>query len=586
MMRHWYRKQSVLTQMMLLVAASLALLLTMFFVITGRTINAFRRTNEEYLNNLATQLSNTISANYTNYSKIMRLASYNGALQSFLLCEDEVERFTYFVDATRNLSDAAAMNDQIIDIVFTDRDSQRYNLGDNFYPLPDMDLSDNALHVSNLQQTQNLTSSAAYLVLGREIRSSDRYRQTNQWIGNLYLILQATAFTGSERSAEYSGNVQIYFVDGSDHILWVNSPEYGQDSLQAVLEKADPQIYYTSTEIPSLAPFQIIACQQKAFSLLRELDWQTGYLFTLLLAVLFILLLWFAWVRNLAKPMTQLKGFVEQIGKEELSGLSASVTLQGYQEAEVIGDEITHMLHQIHDLTEDLFKANSDLYESELLARQSELSHLRSQINPHFLYNTLETMVGIAYTHEQPELAEIARSLSIIFKYSIKGDDVVPLKVETKITRNYIHIQHYRFSDRFEALYDIDEECLGDMVPKLILQPLIENAIVHGIEQQQQFCTLTVSAHHIRDMLVLTVQDNGAGIAPARLAALQTKLAESVHSAARVGNTSHIGVVNVDSRIKLMYGAPYGIQIDSELGKGTKVTIKLPRKEGDVPCIR
>ncbi|MDD4851198.1 MAG: sensor histidine kinase, partial [Gemmiger sp.] len=242
--------------------------------------------------------------------------------------------------------------------------------------------------------------------------------------------------------------------------------------------------------------------------------------------------------------------------------------------------------HQIHDLTEKLFRANTDLYESELLAKQSELSHLRSQINPHFLYNTLETMVGIAYTNGQPEIAEIARSLSIIFKYSIKGDDVVPLAIETKITRNYIHIQHYRFSDRFEALFHIDEDCLADMVPKLILQPLIENAIVHGIEQQQAFCQLTLSARHLDGCLVLTVEDDGAGIPADTLAELQEKLQVSVHAASRVGNTAHIGVVNVDSRIKLMYGEEYGIQMDSLLGKGTKVTLRLPIRKGADPCTK
>ena len=251
--------------------------------------------------------------------------------------------------------------------------------------------------------------------------------------------------------------------------------------------------------------------------------------------------------------------------------LSSRVELNGYYEIHSIGNEINAMLAKLDTLTQELVQQKSDLYESRLLAKQAELSHLRSQINPHFLYNTLETMVGIAYTESQPKIAELARALSLIFKYSIKGTDIVPFKDELKIAKNYILIQKTRFEGRFSDNYELDPCFLEDRVPKMILQPLIENAIVHGIEPASEFCHLTISAEHSDGDLVICIQDDGVGIAPQQLLELNERLSHPSTETSR-----HIGIANVHHRIYLMYGALYGVQVESVFGQGTRMTIRLP----------
>ncbi|MDD4851189.1 MAG: hypothetical protein PHO10_10915, partial [Gemmiger sp.] len=334
-MEKWYRSKRLLTQMLMLVCVSLFLLLVMFFIILGQTLKGFQKTNEEYIENMTTQLANTINTNYTSLDKIVRLACYNSALQSFLLCEDEADRFSYYVEASRNLSDVTAMNDLILNVIFTDSSGQRYNLGDNIYPLTEMDLTDNTLHVSNLLHTQSISAEIGYLILGKEIRSADRYQKTNQWIGNIYFVLQPATFTSSEKSADYGGNIEIYFIDGENTVLWKNSPGDTQEKLDSALQNPAALTYFTEQNIEALPGFRIVACQRAPLSLFRVMNWQTGYLFVLAVVLLFIIMLWVVWGRNVARPITQLTSFVEQIDRDELSGLKSSVMLHGYQEAVV-----------------------------------------------------------------------------------------------------------------------------------------------------------------------------------------------------------------------------------------------------------
>lgn len=581
---HWFQKQRLATQLSVLAVFTLLVITIFLSVAASQALKSFQVRNEEYVENLTAQLKQTVTNNYSTFSKIVRLASYNSDVQSFLINENENERFTYYTKLTQNLSDFATLNAQILDIVIIDSKGKRYNLSDAVYVLPAMDLTDNALHISNLERNTKTIGAMSYFVIAKEVRSIDRYAQTNQLIGQIYLILAPNAFTGTDEDTSV-GDTHMFLCDGNDKVIWSNNLQATQDIYDDLLVNPKKYTYHSEVPLPQFQGYRIVACQTAKIRLWDELNQQTGYVLILLAGIIFLLMIWSLWLRNLLRPMKDLTKFVDKIEQSKLGGLSERMSLSGYKEIELVSAELNNMLHQIHTLTKELFDTNANLYESELLAKQSEFLHLRSQINPHFLYNTLETMVGIAYSEGQPEIAQIARSLGVIFKYSIKGEDVVPLKSELKIARNYIHIQHFRFSDRFETVYDIDDDCLADMTPKMILQPLIENAIVHGIEQAERFCKLTITAHHSEDKLLLTVTDNGAGIAPDVLKVLKAKLGTAQRADSH--GSEHIGVLNVNSRLKLMHGSEYGLSIDSEIDRGTSVKIILPcKRKDDARCIK
>ncbi len=569
-MRRWFQKLHVYVQLALVCAFSMVLLIAFFSFNVKRAADSARGTLSEYGSSMIEQLEQTVATNYNTYSKILRLISFDKDVQSFLLNDDDTLRVDLHSALKRALIEVATLSASITDIVVEDTQGRLYNLSDSLLPLPNMDLEGSALCVSGLLRREMSNKATEYLVMGKAIHSIDSYNQTNQRIGNVYLTLSSSAYAGDVRG-DTDTALMLYLTDADGNLLWANVAGATQQALDAARQAPGRMYYFVDAPLERTG-YHIYAAQAEAEDLFSSR--QMAELMAFLALAVLLVLLWIFWARNLVRPLGRLRRFINRLQGGTLSALDDRVMLSGYQEAEVIGSEFNALLQKTQQLTDELVRTNSDLYESQLLAKQSELSSLRSQINPHFLYNTLETMVGIAYTNNQPELAAIARSLSLIFKFSIKGDSMVPLKTEWKIAKSYIDIQHYRFSDRFDVSDSLAPECEDILVPKLILQPLIENAVVHGIEQQSGFCHLCVRAQSDGEVLRLIVTDDGAGIDPDTLHELNVRL----HSSERApdGGSSHIGILNVDSRIKLQYGRVYGVSLESVRGEGTTVTITLP----------
>lgn len=584
-MKKWFTRQHVYTQLAVLASATALIFAAFFITLFQRVESNIQSQRNSYIEDLSAQLQQTVEDNYHSYAEIIRLISYNKDVQSFLGSSKAVEKYSLYTALKRNLTDFASLSPQIQDIILIDTAGERYNMSDQVYPLPFLELSANLLKTSDLQ-TVTPVGGAGYLVMAKRIYSIDSYVQTNQWIGTLYLVLSSAAFTGSDTYPDYGSGTVLFLTDSADALVWTSAAEDAYTLYNTVLEKGEALPYYARREFANIPGYHIVACQMQQANLLSAIDWQTGFVLAVACLFFLIVLGWMYWARGIVRPIRKLAHFMEHVRDSDLNALNDRVYITGYEEVESLGAEFNSMLSEVHDLTERLITTNANLYESELLAKQAELTNLRSQINPHFLYNTLETMVGIAYTEGQPELADIARSLGVIFKYSIKGSEVVPLKAEIKIAESYTFIQQYRFSERLCAEYRIDTDCLECLVPKMIVQPLIENAVVHGVEPQQRKCHITVSAHLHGKELHISVEDDGGGIEPARLAVLQ----ESLHPGplTRSGtHTAHVGLANVDSRIKLIYGPQYGLHLESTLGKGTKTTIVLPLREKEEPaCIR
>lgn len=219
-------------------------------------------------------------------------------------------------------------------------------------------------------------------------------------------------------------------------------------------------------------------------------------------------------------------------------------------------------------------------YANEMLTKQAELSALQSQINPHFLYNTLDSIQGQALRDDNQEIAQMTAALSRFFRYSISmKDSIVTLADELKNVQNYIFIQKYRFGDRFrlEVEYD-DPSTLECKVPQMILQPLVENAVYHGLEKTSEQGCVTVKLARTQHRLDIAVIDNGVGIGEEKLAELNARLERPglLEDAATWKGRSGIALRNVHQRIHLLYGEDYGLHIFSAEGVGTKCVLMLP----------
>ncbi|MGD1817518.1 MAG: sensor histidine kinase [Pleomorphochaeta sp.] len=235
---------------------------------------------------------------------------------------------------------------------------------------------------------------------------------------------------------------------------------------------------------------------------------------------------------------------------------------------------------------EDMDKRLAQILDSDILMsvskRQAQYLALQNQINPHFLYNTLEGIRSEALIEGNKSISSMCEALATFFRYTISHvQNLVPLSQELENTKNYFYIQQYRFGERLTMNINFsdncEEEALRIRIPKLTLQPIVENAIVHGLECKKEKGILNINIDLFNSRLLINVKDNGVGMPEEQLKKLQDALlkesSDQLHSNSYQGG---IALINVNNRIKLLFGERYGLEVTSCLNLGTDVTISLP----------
>lgn len=232
-------------------------------------------------------------------------------------------------------------------------------------------------------------------------------------------------------------------------------------------------------------------------------------------------------------------------------------------------------------LLEKIHKKYGDL----LATKQLEYSILQSQINPHFLYNTLESIRSQAMIDQYDELADMVETLSRYYRYCVSNKkNFVLLEEELESIKNYFKIQQFRFDDRFTLQLSISDDTIYKaVIPKMTLQPLVENAVFHGLEQKKECGLVHVKIYRSDIDIHIFVSDNGFGMPFERVAEINRSM---IHNRAVSQNSSKstgIAMINVNSRIKLQYGEKYGVRIYSTQGKGTDVEVSMPYRQLEEP---
>jgi two-component system, sensor histidine kinase YesM len=240
----------------------------------------------------------------------------------------------------------------------------------------------------------------------------------------------------------------------------------------------------------------------------------------------------------------------------------------------------------LHTSFNEMIKRNQKLilqeYQSKIDARDAQLRALQAQINPHFMYNTLQVIGGMALEKSVQEIYTITLALSDIMRYSLNfSKEMVPLREEIIYLNSYLFIQNQRFGNRIHVKQTISDPLMDMLVPKLVVQPIIENCLIHGFQDKSGDWNISISAEVINGgEVVLTISDNGQGIPSDRLLMIQEELKQGASKA--ITSAHHIGLNNVNSRIKLSFGEIYGLTVESTEGEGTVVSIfmKILMEEG------
>jgi len=287
------------------------------------------------------------------------------------------------------------------------------------------------------------------------------------------------------------------------------------------------------------------------------------FVLIVIITVVFSIVLSYILAKKITKPINQLVLRMQDLSKGDFN---ARVDEVENRDIQVLSDGFNKMSYHIKQLMDNLRKKDYESANARFLA-------LQAQINPHFLYNTLETIRSIAIRNQVESIADMAKSMADIFRYSVDSTkEEVILKDELKHVKNYINIQKIRYKERLNVEFNIDESLLNYKIIKLVIQPLVENAIYHGIDMKKEAGKLCIECSKSEDKVLISVSDNGIGIKKQDLEELRKNLENSID---RKINKS-IGLINVNSRLKLYYGENCSLSIESDYDIGTKVYFKIP----------
>lgn len=282
----------------------------------------------------------------------------------------------------------------------------------------------------------------------------------------------------------------------------------------------------------------------------------------LVLLMLFVMVLIVTIVTGIIRPIQELSQVTEQVSQGDFSARAHVDT----------DDEVAVLAESVNSMTESIEGLVKKIKEDERKMRRADLRLLQEQINPHFLYNTLDTIVWLIEGHDSDKAVNMVMSLSKFFRLVLsKGREYITIQEEEMHIKSYLEIQQVRYRDILEYEIQIDPELYQYKILKLTLQPLVENSLYHGIKYKRAKGTILVSGQLIDGNVHFKVQDNGVGMEPAELEKLRNEIVKPCKDTEK-----GFGLANVNERIRMNFGSEYGMHIDSAIGEGTCVEVVIP----------
>lgn len=281
-----------------------------------------------------------------------------------------------------------------------------------------------------------------------------------------------------------------------------------------------------------------------------------GFVFLIAdIAIIVSVFLIFILVKKLLDPLETLKESMKIVGKGSFSSRVENSST----------DEIGQLSETFNNMADNIQTLIEKVYKMEIAQSQAEIEFLKMQINPHFLYNTLDTINWMARMKDNHDIAEVTTTLADLLRATIKQESMITIGEELRNVRNYIFIQEYRFGDKFSVEYEIDHNALEYVIPNFILQPFVENAIIHGIEPKLSHGLFKIKINKNDNKISFEISDNGIGMSSEKINKILKQCSDE-------NSKQSIGIKNVYRRLKICYKAEGTLKIDSHIGKGTTIS--------------
>ena len=394
----------------------------------------------------------------------------------------------------------------------------------------------------------------------------------NKVLGHIIININERALNRILYDKQLAQDEKIYLIDENNQIFYTSDRNYKEDNSSLQLLNPDNMksekgnfftgkgknkylvVYSTLPKYNWKLIYQVP--QSVITSELKNIDIFFFSIFVLCV-IIFIVLAFFLY-RQIVGPIKDFKVVMDNIGKGNFS-------VQDYDQD--TNNEVVKLYSSINSMTvkvENLIEKNVQMMEQK---KEAEMRALQSQINPHFLYNTLDAINWLAVLNQQPEISDMVKNLSRFFRSVISnGKELITIEEELKHVQAYIEIERFRYKNRFKVMYNIDKRLLKHPTLKLIIQPFVENSLNHGFSHREGEGEITIQIFSKDNTIFFEIIDDGKGMTKQQLKGLMEK------------NTQSYGIRNVDDRIKIQYGNDYGVIINSQVNNGTAVLISMPKE--------
>jgi len=557
----------------IITAICVLIVLTFAFLLGTLTFNNFRGSMNDAVRIQTMELSTQIVYNYENY--IRSIINTSVTIQTEI---SMVESFDDWYDVSAFFNDVIRLNNDILKIAAFDYETRVCLASSDLYEMGSFLYADAVWFYEALENPTVHVFSGPY-----SAQSDGMYRvNVSRSIGlpngrrgvlKIEISFQRFIELVMKSNLGYGGHITI--IDQNYNIVYT-SLERGIDATQGLIAMRTLVLGTKGVEVNGYSMFVTVDTLSNTkwrigvfinADKLNEIE--QGFLQTTIIILIIVLVIGifiFTWVgKAIAGSLRRLEFAMRTVERSDYFRME-EVNESAFTEVSALNLRFNKMMQKINELMHRVV----DEREAQ---RKSEVKALQNQINPHFLYNTLESIIWVIEKEKNLEASQMVASLARLFRFGLSTDDeTVPLRNEIEHVRNYLQIQKFRYSDTFDYEIDVDEKALDIKTMKLILQPLVENSLYHGIKNNIDRGYIKISGRIDDKFLVLSVSDNGYGMRQEKIDMLHLSFKQNT-------SDSGVGLKNIYQRVMIYYGGNAEMLIESELDEGTTITIREPINE-------
>jgi len=553
------RKRILLITLMLGVSV-----LAVWIVFYFQSSNNIRRMNERYLDQISGQIIERLETELFELENIAFTLSSNETVVDFIT-EQDVLLFHSKSAIVDNLLDTLSGTVDFSHILVLYNQDGLYasfmgNLGQTT-----LDMLYSNFHKSSLPRyTAVKLEGVPYISYGGSIM------ENGEQVGTIVLLAEEEKLLGLFEEYVTPDGIDISLAESGVVVSSSDRSRVGASTLELT---ADSALYQSKPM--GFAPFEIFVSVGNDYFAGETRDYAIAAAITVILIIAFLLIYLAATNRYFLRPMVSVIRDVEQLGQDS-EGTTAGIHETGIDDFDGLVRQVNLMLARLDERSQALLNSQSRLQSAEIERQAALIVSLKKQINAHFVVNILNIIKTLSEKGEMEKAALMSDGLSHLLRYSNAEDEFISGMEELLVLEKYVTMMEIRYRDRFKTEFDWSDRLIHANIPRMLVQPLVENAITHGFADTKDAGELLIRGRLTGDTVDIVISDNGKGIEEHELTRLHAEIAEGKHGGWNVGGVEHVALLNIARRLKSYYGGKGTLSIESLVNKGTSVTLHFP----------